>query len=266
MDKRDKYYYGFLKRSVLILTEDGIRKLRSSTIAIAGLGGVGGAAAVTLARLGVGGFKLADPGKFDLPDINRQWAAFKSNLGKNKTVVYEKVLKDINPAINIKKFCKGVPFDSLSSFLDNNVDIVIDSLDYFVNYESRKELYREARKKGIFMLTSSIVGFGATLMGFSPSGMRHEDFMEFWNRHMPSHFKEYFVPECIDVIKDRMRIHEIPSLSLSCTLAGSLIATESLIILLQDILPVKRKPIIAPKFAIVDLFRQKYNILDATKL
>jgi molybdopterin/thiamine biosynthesis adenylyltransferase len=265
MDKRDKYYYGFLKRSVPILTEDGIRKLRNSTIAIAGLGGVGGAIVVTLARLGVGNFVLADPGRFDKPDINRQWAAFKSTLGKNKTVVYEKVLKDINPVIDIEKFSKGVPFDSLSSFLDN-VDIVIDSLDYFVNYELRKEFYRQARKKGIFVLTSSIVGFGATFIGFSPSGMRHEDFMEFWNRHMPSHFKEYFVPECIDVIKDGMGTHEIPSLSLSCALAGSLLATESLIILLQDVLPAKREPIIAPKFAIVDLFRQEYNILDVTKV
>ncbi|HUW23548.1 MAG TPA: ThiF family adenylyltransferase [bacterium] len=264
MVKGDKYY-SFLARSIPFLTEEGVKKLRNSTIAIAGCGGVGGASAVTLARLGVGRFRLADPGRFDEPDVNRQWAAFKSTLGKNKAEVYEKVLKDINPTINIKKFCKGVPFDSLSSFLDN-VDIVIDSLDYFVNYESRKELYREARKKGIFMLTSSIVGFGATLMGFSPFGMKHEDFTKSWNKNMPFHIKKYSVPWCIDLIKDKMKTHEIPSLSLSCNLAGSLLAAESLIILLQDILPIKREPIIAPKFVIVDLFRQKYNILDATKL
>lgn len=265
MVKGDKYYYSFLARSIPFLTEEGVKKLRNSTIAIAGLGGVGGATVVTLARLGVGNFILADSGRFDKPDMNRQWAAFKSTLGKNKIVVYEKVLKDINPTINIKKFNKGIPFDNLSIFLDD-VDIVIDVLDFFINYELRKEFYRQARKKGIFMLTSSIVGFGATLMGFSPFGMKHEDFMKSWNKNMPFHFKEYFVPECIDVIKDRMRTYEIPSLSLSCALAGSLLATESLIILLQDVLPIKRKPIIAPKFAIVDLFKQKYNILDVTKL
>jgi hypothetical protein len=142
----------------------------------------------------------------------------------------------------------------------------MDALDYFVNYESRKESYRQARKKGIFMLTSPIVGFGTGFMGFSPSGMRHEDFMELWNRHMPFHIKEYLVPEYVDLTKDRMKVHEIPSLSLNCVLAGRLLATESLIILLQDVLPIKREPIIAPKFVIVDLFRQKYNILDVTKL
>ncbi|MFW9971580.1 MAG: ThiF family adenylyltransferase [Candidatus Odinarchaeota archaeon] len=265
MNENDRYFYNSLSRSIPFLTKQGIKKLRNSKVAVVGLGGVGGVAAVTLARLGVGGLKLADPGKFDLPDMNRQWAAFKSTLGKNKTVVYEKVLKDINPTINIKKFCKGVPFDSLSSFLDN-VDIVIDSLDYFVNYESRKKLYREAIKKEIFVLTAPILGFGCTFMGFSPFGMKHEDFMKSWNKNMPFHIKKYFVPWCIDLIKDKIKMQEIPSLSLSCNLAGSLLAVESLIILLQDILPVKREPIVAPKFVIVDLFRQKYNILDVTKL
>jgi len=264
MSENDRYFYNFLNRSIPFLSEQGIEKLRNSKVAIAGLGGVGGAAAVTLARLGVGGLKLADPGKFDLPDMNRQWAAFKSTLGKNKTAVYEKVLKDINPAINIKKFNKGIPFNNLVMFLDN-VSIVIDALDFFVNYELRKELYRRARKKGIFVFTSSIVGFGATLMGFSPFGMKHEDFMKSWNRNMPFIIAKYSVPWCIDLIKDKMKMQEIPSLSLSCNLAGSLLATESLMILLQDILPIKREPIIAPKFAIVDLFRQKYNILDVTK-
>lgn len=266
MDKTNKYYDdGFLVRSIPFLTEEGIKKLRNSTIAIAGLGGVGGATVVTLARLGVGNFVLADPRRFDEPDINRQWAAFKSTLGKNKTVIYEKVLKDINPAIKVKKLIKGISCNNLSAFLEK-ADIVIDVLDLFFDYESRRKLYRQAKEKKIFILTSSVVGFGATLMGFSPSGMKHEDFMKSWNKNIPVHIKKYFLPRIIDLVEIGMQTHKVPSLSLSCSLAGSLLATESLVVLLQGILPNKRQPIIAPKFEIVDLFTQKYEILDVTKL
>ena len=71
--------------------------LRRKRIAIAGLGGVGGAHLLTLARLGVGGFHIADFDTFDLPNINRQSGALMSTLGKNKTEVLAAMAKRRQP-------------------------------------------------------------------------------------------------------------------------------------------------------------------------
>src|SRR5512141_2515284 len=83
----------FLQRTELLLGAEPLRTLQNATVAIPGCGGVGGATAILLARTGIGGFVLADPGTFDPPDINRQWAAATSTLGRNKADVYAELLR-----------------------------------------------------------------------------------------------------------------------------------------------------------------------------
>jgi tRNA A37 threonylcarbamoyladenosine dehydratase len=283
MDKRDKYYYGFLKRSVPILTEDGIRKLRSSTIAIAGLGGVGGAAVITLARLGVGGFKLADPGKFDLPDINRQWAAFKSTLGESKVEAYEKVLRDINLGIKIEKINEGVTEDNLDTFLKES-NIVVECLDYVLpNRGLREKVYHEAKERGIPVISSGICGFGALMVVYLPNGMSATEFYRILQERVKKRcsisknvsalyillnlLDENFDSSTLNIVGEQFAKHQlIPSLSLAPALSASLVATECVVILLQNILSNVRKPICAPRFLTVDLLRNSYNTIDATKI
>src|SRR3954462_14568363 len=62
-------------------------RLRRSRVAIAGLGGVGGIHLVTLARLGIGGFHIADPDRFELANFNRQYGANVQSLGRGKAEV-----------------------------------------------------------------------------------------------------------------------------------------------------------------------------------
>ncbi|BBB59506.1 hypothetical protein UNDKW_1233 [Undibacterium sp. KW1] len=56
-------------------TEAEQAQLRGKKAAIAGMGGVGGAHLLTLARLGIGAFHIADFDQFDLPNMNRQAGA-----------------------------------------------------------------------------------------------------------------------------------------------------------------------------------------------
>ena len=63
-------------RNVGWVTEQEQARLKQCSVAIGGLGGVGGAHAITLARLGVGNFRLADFDVFDWPNMNRQAGAF----------------------------------------------------------------------------------------------------------------------------------------------------------------------------------------------
>lgn len=278
MEKGDKYFYDFLNRSIPILTEEGIKLLRNSTIAIAGCGGSGGATAITLARLGVGGFNLADPGKFDIPDINRQWSAFKSTLGKSKVEVYEKALKDINPTIKVEKINGGVTENNVDTFLKES-NIVVESLDICVTRGLREKVYQIAREKGIFVISSGIIGFGAYMIVYSPNSMSATEFDRIIRERIKKRFsmsrnefsfqnllKENFNSSIVNIISERIKTHRIPSLSIGPALSASLVATESVIILLQNILLNVRKPIFAPKFLTVDLLKQSYNIIDVTEI
>src|SRR5690349_17939081 len=61
--------------------------LRGKTVAIAGMGGVGGVHLLTLARLGVANFRIADLDRFEVANFNRQVGATMSTLGRAKVDV-----------------------------------------------------------------------------------------------------------------------------------------------------------------------------------
>ena len=60
------------ERNLGLISPEEQERLAKTTIAIAGCGGVGGVHAHTLARLGIGGFRLCDPDEFSLANFNRQ--------------------------------------------------------------------------------------------------------------------------------------------------------------------------------------------------
>ncbi|MFZ2293610.1 MAG: ThiF family adenylyltransferase, partial [Polaromonas sp.] len=65
-------------RNIGWVTQAEQEKLKRSRIAIAGLGGVGGGHLLTLARLGISNFNIADFDDFDVHNLNRQAGAFMS--------------------------------------------------------------------------------------------------------------------------------------------------------------------------------------------
>ncbi len=150
-------------------------KLKESCVAVAGLGGAGGLTAVTLARLGVGSFKLADPELFDLTDINRQTGASWNTAGLRKTEVIRRMILGINPEASVETFLEGVTRENITSFLEG-ANLAIDGIDLF---EPRAKLlfFKVSREKKIFAITSCPLGFGASLLVFSPHGMSWEDYM-----------------------------------------------------------------------------------------
>ena len=71
-------------RGLISKTEQ--ERLRNSRVAVVGMGGVGGVDLVTLARLGIGQFTIADPDTFEVSNTNRQYGAANSTLGTLTTV------------------------------------------------------------------------------------------------------------------------------------------------------------------------------------
>lgn len=84
-------------RSEMLLGADAMERLAQSHVAVIGLGGVGGYAAETLARAGVGELTLADSDVFSESNINRQIGALDSTIGRYKAEVMAERVRDIHP-------------------------------------------------------------------------------------------------------------------------------------------------------------------------
>jgi len=153
------------------------QKLKASRIAIAGLGGTGGAQVHALSRLGIGAFNLADPDIFELANFNRQIGATLHTIGRPKVEVMEELVHSINPDADVRLFRSGINSENVEDFL-SDTDLVIDSLDFYC-FKERFLLYQQAREHNIWVLTSPPLGFGYTLLIFDPNGMTFEDYFKF---------------------------------------------------------------------------------------
>lgn len=86
-----------------LIGEESINKIHTKTVAVIGLGGVGGYSLETLIRNGIENIIIVDNDVVDETNKNRQIIALDSSIGKYKVDVFEKRIKDINKNVNITK-------------------------------------------------------------------------------------------------------------------------------------------------------------------
>ncbi|MBW2730825.1 MAG: ThiF family adenylyltransferase [Deltaproteobacteria bacterium] len=263
-------FTGFYARTTPLLGVLGMERLHQAKIAVAGCGGVGGAHAITMARLGVGRFHLADPGVFDPPDMNRQWAATGETMDRNKAKVYKETLRSINPAAEIEVFAEGVQPDNHGRFLEG-ANILLDCLDVSVPLEQRAALYAQAHEQGIFVITSPIIGFGCLVAASRPGDVGMEDFVSIFSYLLdhgtfPPGFHQIFVPHHLGLVEEGMASGKIPSLALAPLIATSLVATECLAFLLEGLEVASREPVTLPRMIAFDLMRLSYTVVHAGEL
>ncbi len=171
----DSQYQAIFTRNIGLFTESEQAMIQKSTVAVAGVGGVGGLAAERLIRLGVGSLKITDTGDLEASNLNRQYAANMTNLGRNKAEVVYQDIKDINPQAEIIHSDTGIKSEEDARLFVNDSDIIIDVMDFGLFRESIL-LQREARKKGIHYLFSTAIGFGAITVVFDPKGITLEEY------------------------------------------------------------------------------------------
>lgn len=165
-------YAAAFSRNIGWVTEAEQAWLRRSRVAVAGLGGVGGAHVLTLARLGIGRFHVADFDTFELHNFNRQAGAFVSTLGRAKAEVAAAMARDVNPDADVRAFGEGVTAANLDAFLDG-VDVYVDGIDFFA-VPARRMLFAACRERGIPAVTAAPLGMGVSLLVFAPGGMSFE--------------------------------------------------------------------------------------------
>ncbi|GLI39274.1 ThiF family adenylyltransferase [Geobacter hydrogenophilus] len=225
-------------RNIGLLTVEEQKHLNSSRVAVAGAGGVGGIHVLTLARLGVGRFTIADHDTFDVVNISRQFGAFHSTLNRNKAQVLADMVKDINPNAEVRVMEEGVTENNIHAFLEG-ADVYVDSIDFF-EIDMRRLIFNTCRAKGIYALTAAPLGFGATLQVFDPEGMSFDDYFGIDDQTPPlekiAAFAAGLTPNpyhlsYMDATKVSFKRRTGPAVSPACTMAASLVATETVKIL-----------------------------------
>lgn len=252
-------YSSAFARNIGWVTVDEQQRLRSARVAIAGMGGVGGVHLLTLARLGIGAFRIADLDRFDVANFNRQAGAFMSTVGEPKVDVMARMARDVNPTAEVDRFPAGVQPDNVGAFLDG-VDVYVDGIDFFA-IEARRLLFAACHAKGIPALTAAPLGMGVALMYFAPGGMsfeqyfrldgvpRQEQFARFIAGLSPAMLQRHYLaaPEAVDFAGQRG-----PSTAMACDLCAGVMGTAVLKVLLG------RGPLRAAPWAMqFDAYRQQ---------
>lgn len=116
-------------RTELLIGKENIKKLQESTVAIFGIGGVGGYVCEALARSGVSSFVLVDHDIVSESNINRQIIALNSTIGKHKTDIMKERILDINPQAKVEiKNCFYLP-ENADEFDFSKYSYVVDCVD-----------------------------------------------------------------------------------------------------------------------------------------
>lgn len=170
-------YADAFDRNLGWFTEKEQQALGSKTIAIAGMGGVGGVHLLTLVRLGFTKFRIADLDVFEVANFNRQVGALMTTLDLPKVEVLARMAKDINPEVEIAEFPAGVTPQNLDDFL-RGADLFIDGFDFFV-IDIRRQAFARCRELGIAAMTAAPVGMGVAFLLFTKDGMTFEDYFRF---------------------------------------------------------------------------------------
>lgn len=116
-------------RSELLLGPDSMNRLKNTTIALFGIGGVGSHCAEALARAGIGTLILVDNDRVSLSNINRQSIAYHSTVGCYKTDLMKQRIADINPNARVITFETFVLPENIDEVLPEGIDYIIDAID-----------------------------------------------------------------------------------------------------------------------------------------
>lgn len=169
-------YQEAFKRNLGLLTEAEQAQIGKFTIAIPGMGGVGGAHAIALTRQGFQNFKIADPDQFELKNFNRQYGAKLSTIGQNKVDIMRDEILAINPDCKIEVFKEGITPQNMDKFLDG-ADLAVDGIDVF-EIEIRRQFFNRALEKNIPVITAGPLGFSTAFLIFMPGGPNFDQYFD----------------------------------------------------------------------------------------
>ena len=116
------------ERTGLLVGEQTLRRFAEASVAVIGVGGVGGYAAEMIVRAGIGHIIILDSDEVTASNKNRQLLALDSTIGRPKCDVLSERLLDINPELDIR-IIKDYLEDPATLLAGLRIDFLVDAID-----------------------------------------------------------------------------------------------------------------------------------------
>ena len=116
------------EREIKLIGIDNLNKIKSITVAVIGVGGVGGYAVESLVRAGISNILVVDYDTVDITNLNRQVISLQNNIGKYKVDVIEERISKAQYEISFKD-----RYDYIIT--NNNLEIAIKNIQSIIEKE-----------------------------------------------------------------------------------------------------------------------------------
>ncbi len=166
--------YNWQERTAMLVGENMLEHFRNSTVAVIGVGGVGGYAAEMVVRAGIGRLVILDSDDVSVTNKNRQLLALDSTVGRPKCDVLAERLYDINPELDLIIIKEYLEAEKAGEVLGGyKIDFLVDAID---TLSPKLHLIKYCMDNGIPLVSS--MGAGAK---FDATAVRLTDVSKSFN-------------------------------------------------------------------------------------
>ena len=145
-------------------TPEHQQKLKDSTVLVAGIGGLGGTAALYLAVAGIGKMVFAHSGNLTLSNMNRQILMRDDWIGKSRVVQGMMSIEDINPEVKVEIFDEQTSDANIEKLLSG----VHAALSARPNFHERRVLNKSCVRNGIPLVEAAMNGMEGYIFNIIP--------------------------------------------------------------------------------------------------
>lgn len=209
----------FVGRNAGFVTAEEQARLRTASVFVCGVGGMGGAAVQSLTRAGVGHLAIADMDHFEISNLNRQVFATLDTVGISKTEATATAVSKINPEARVS--IHGADWvDQLDAILAAH-KVVINGMD---DLTAGIRLYRKAREHGATVIDAYTSPLPSVTV-VRPKDPRPEERLGFptrgvdWRAFTPSQLDQCKLAEAIHVM-----VHSSSAKHIDLTVAAEMLA------------------------------------------
>ncbi len=138
-----------------IIGTDALQKLHKKTVAVIGVGGVGGYVVETLIRNGIENIIIVDKDIVDITNKNRQIIATDKTLGISKVEVFKERITSINKNCNVICLNMFLNEENKKELFKYDIDYLVDACD---TVKTKIMLIRECLNRNIKIISSMGTG------------------------------------------------------------------------------------------------------------
>lgn len=139
-------------------------RLKDSTALIAGVGGLGGTAALYLVVAGIGKVVLAHYGQLTQSNMNRQILMRHDSIGKSRVEQAMRTIQDMNPDVEVEIYDERSESGNIDRLL-GGVNIAISARP---NFQERRVLNAGCVERGVVMVEAAMNGMEGYLFNIVP--------------------------------------------------------------------------------------------------